>query len=154
MAHQWDMDMNFLFAKRRESDSAHQRQLDARWAQLCVQLEGNKQAVTPSAPSDINRVACPPGRLKSMANGLADPVATFTQQIKEACSHHNALIGASMEDFGSFAAALDCRHPQMPSVDFEDDNNNSVDIAFIPPTPRPRHGEAVMCIQGRGTSTG
>jgi hypothetical protein len=106
--------MNSLFAKLCELESAHRRQLDARWAQLCVQLEGNEPAVTPSAPSDINRVACSPGRLKSMANGSADPVATFTQRIKEACSHHDALIGASVEDFGSFAAALDGCHPQMP----------------------------------------
>ena len=114
-----------------------------------MQLEGNKLAVTPFAPLDINRVACLPGHLKSMANGLADPVAAFTQWIKEACSHHNALIGASVEDFGSFTAALDSHHPQMPSVDFEDDDDVAADIAFIPPTPQPiPYGEAVMCVPG------
>jgi hypothetical protein len=87
------------------------------------------------APLDINRAACPPGRLKSMANGSANRVATFTQRIEEACSHHNALISASKEDFGSFTAALDGRHPQMPLVNFEDDNNDAADIAFIPPLP-------------------
>ncbi len=68
------------------------------------------------APSDINRVACPPGRLKSMGNGSADPVATFTQQIKEACSHQDALIGASVEDFGSFAAAFGGHHLPHPPL--------------------------------------
>jgi hypothetical protein len=114
-----------------------------------VQLEGNKPAVTPSDPSDTNRVACPPGCLKSMANGSADPVATFTQWIEEACSHHNTLIGVSVEVLGSFAAALDGRHPQMPSVDFEDDDDDAADIAFIPPPPQLiPYGEAVMCIMG------
>ena len=102
-----------------------------------MQLEGNKLAVTPLAPSDINRVACPPGLLKSMANGLADPVAALTQCIKEACSHHDALIGASLADFGSFANALDGCHPQTPSVDNEDDYVDAADIAFVPPSPQP-----------------
>jgi hypothetical protein len=138
--------MNSLFAKLCKLESAHQRQLNACLAQLCVRLEGNKPAVTPLAPLDINRVACPLDCLKSMANGLADPVAAFTQQIKEACSNHSALIGVSVEDFGSFAAALDYCKPQMPLVNFEDDNINAADIAFIPHPLSPYHTGKLSCV--------
>ncbi len=115
-------------------------------AQICKRLEENDPAVTPSAPSDITRVACPPGRLTSTANGSPNPVAAFTQRIEEACSHHDALISASVADFGSFATALDGPHPQMPSVDNEDDNDNAADIAIPPPHQPTPYVEAVMCI--------
>ncbi len=96
------------------------------------------------APSDINRVACPPGRLKSTANGSTNPVVAFTQWIKEACSHHNALIGASVEDFGSFAAALDGCHPQMLSIDFEDDDDDSAPSSHPPLSPY--HTGRLSCV--------
>jgi hypothetical protein len=103
--------------------------------------------VTLSAPSDITRVACPPGRLMSTANGSTDPVAAFTQQIEEACSHHDALISASVADFGSFMAALNGPHPQTPSFDNKDDDDDAADIAFVPPPHQPiTYVEAIMCI--------
>jgi hypothetical protein len=86
-----------------------------------------------------------------MANGLANPVATFTQRIEEACSHHDALIGASVEDFGFSRPHLMVAIRRCLRVDFEDDDDDALDIAFIPPSPQPiPYREAVMCIPGGG----
>jgi hypothetical protein len=131
-AHRWDKSME----SSRESEAAHQRRLDECFNEMELRrkFDSRQSTFLTDFEAKMRQVDL---AISSTANGLADPVAAFTQRIEEICSHHDALIGASMADFGSFANALDGCHPQMPLVDNEDDYVDAADIAFVPPSPQP-----------------
>jgi hypothetical protein len=140
--------MNSLFPNLRESEAAHWQRLDARWPHLRARLEGNEPAVTPLAPRTST------GWHVLLATSHAWPMVWLTLLLplcNGSCSHHDAIIGASVEDFGSLAATLDGRHLPIPSVNGDDNDDHAADITFVPPPSQPiSYANAVIGIPGGG----